>query len=158
MPWTFACAFAVNGLRAGNDDLFDREIVLPNDFKHLCCAERIHMHILRNLRHVTAVRGLVKNNVDSIERSSNRIAIPYVALNEFRLGIYPCRLSATVRLRFEIIQGPHLPTLLHKSVYNMRADQARCASDECAFHHLVSVAAVFDRRKCQTAATALSVP
>src|SRR5262249_55187045 len=28
MLWTFARAFAVNGLRAGNDDLFDREIVL----------------------------------------------------------------------------------------------------------------------------------
>ena len=35
MLWTLARAFAVNGLRAGNDDLFDREIFLANHFKHL---------------------------------------------------------------------------------------------------------------------------
>src|SRR4029077_520880 len=92
------------------------------------------MHVFRDLRHITAVRGLVKNNVDLIERGSNRIAIPHVAQDEFRLGIYPCRLSAAVRLRLEIIQRAHLPAFAHKKIDNMRADQTRSASDECAFH------------------------
>ena len=92
------------------------------------------MHIFRDFRHVTAVCGLVKNNVDPIERGSNRIAIPHVALDEFRLGIYPCRLSAPVRLRLEIIQCANLPTFTHEKIDNVRADQTRGASDECAFH------------------------
>src|SRR5438093_291784 len=54
------------------------------------------MHKFRDLRHVPAVRGLVKKHVDASERSGNRIVIPHVALDEFRLGIYPCRLSASV--------------------------------------------------------------
>ena len=108
------------------------------------------MHIFRDLRHVTAVRGLVKNNVDPIERGSNRIAIPHVALDEFGLGIYPCRLSAAVRLRLEIIQRAHLPTFAHEKIDNMRADQTRGASDECAFssfiRHLVAHSAHRSRR------------
>jgi hypothetical protein len=110
------------------------------------------VHIFGNLRHVTAVRGLMENNVDSLERSSNRIAIPHVALDEFRFGIYPRRFSAAVRLRLEIIQSAHLPAFAHEKIDNVRADQTRGASDECAFHHLVSVAAVSDRRKCQIGA------
>ena len=94
------------------------------------------MHVFRDLRHVTAVRGLVKNNVDPIERGSNRIAIPHVALDEFRLGIYPCRLSAAVRLRLEIIQRANLPTFAHEKIDNVRADQTRGAGDECAFHFI----------------------
>jgi hypothetical protein len=76
----------------------------------------------------------VKNNLDPIERTSNRIAIPHVAPDEFRLGIYPRRLSVAVRLRLEIIQSAHLPTFAHEKIDNVRADQTRGASDECAFH------------------------
>src|SRR5438094_9516101 len=94
------------------------------------------MHKFRDLRHVPAVRGLVKNHVDASERSGNRIAIPHVALDEFSLGIYPCRLSAAVRLRLEIIQSAHLPTLAHEKIDNVRADQTRGASDECALHFI----------------------
>src|SRR5204863_8916424 len=133
---TFARAFAVNGLRAGNDDLFDREIFLSNHFKHLCRAQRIHVHKFRDLRHVPAVRGLVKNNLDPIERGSNRIAVSHVALDQFGLGVYPCRLSAAVRLRLEIIQRAHLPTFAHEKIDNVRADQTRSASDECALHFI----------------------
>jgi hypothetical protein len=116
---TLARAFAVNGLRAGNDDLFDREVFLANDFNHLGRAQRIHVHIFRDLRHVTAKGGLVKNNVDVVERSSNRITIPHVSPDEFGLGIYPCRLSAAVGLRLEIIQRANLPTLAHEKIDNV---------------------------------------
>jgi hypothetical protein len=94
------------------------------------------VHKFRDLGHVPAVRGLVKNNLDPIERRSNRIAIPHVALDEFCLGIYPCRLSAAVRLRLDIIQRAHLPTFAHEKIDNVRADQTRGASDECAFHSI----------------------
>jgi hypothetical protein len=80
------------------------------------------MHIFRNLGHVTAVRGLVKDNINPVERSGNLTAITHVALNEFRLGIYPGRLAAAVRLRFEIIQRAHLPTFAHEKINNMGAD------------------------------------
>src|SRR5262249_20943737 len=126
---TLARAFAVDGLRAGNDDLFNWQIPFANDFEHLCGAQRIHMHKFRDLGHVTAVRGLVKNDVDPVERSRNRVAIPHVALDEFRLGIYPRRLSTAVRLRLEIIKRAHLPTLAHEKIDNVRTDQTRGASD-----------------------------
>jgi len=80
------------------------------------------MHIFYDLGHVTAVRGLVKNNVDPIERGSNRIAIPHVALDEFGPGVYPCRLSAAVRLRLEIIQRAYLPAFSNEKIDNVRTD------------------------------------
>ena len=45
------------------------------------------MHKLHNLGHVTAVGGLVKNNVDPSKCSSDRVAITQVSMDEFRLGI-----------------------------------------------------------------------
>ena len=53
---------------------------------------------------------------------------------EFRLRINPCRLSAAVRLRLEIIQSANLPTFAHEKIDNVRADQTRGAGNECAFH------------------------
>ena len=38
------------------------------------------------------------------------------------LRIYPCRLSAAVRLWLEIIQRANLPTLAHEKIDNVRAD------------------------------------
>ena len=49
-------------------------------------------------------------------------------------GFIHVRLSAAMRLRLEIIQSAHLPILVHEKIDNVRADQTRCASDECAFH------------------------
>ena len=94
------------------------------------------MHIFRDLWHVTAVRGLVKNDVNPVQRGGNRIPIPDVALDEFGVGIYPCRLSAAVCLRLEIIQRTHLPTFAHEKIENVRADQTRGPGDKCAFHFI----------------------
>ena len=93
------------------------------------------MHEFRDLGHVTAVRRLMKHNVDAVERSSDRVAIPHVALDKFRLGIYPWRLSAAVRLRLEIIHCPHRPAFRYEKIDNMRADQTRATGDECALRH-----------------------
>ena len=77
----------------------------------------------------------MKNNFDPIECSGNCIAISNVALDEFRFGIYPRWLPTTMRLRFEIIQPAHLPTFTEEKIDNVRADQTRGASDECALRH-----------------------
>jgi hypothetical protein len=71
----------------------------------------------------------MKNNVDLIECGTYRIAISHVALDEFRLGIYPRWFSAAVRLRFEIIQSAHVPTFPHEKIDNVRTDQTRRAGD-----------------------------
>ena len=71
----FAGAFAINSLRARSHDFFDRQLFLPDYFEHLCGAERVHVHKFCHLGHVTAVRSLVKDDVDLIQRSRNRIAI-----------------------------------------------------------------------------------
>src|SRR5262249_28744350 len=113
---------------------FYRKIFLSNNFEHLCCAKRIYMHIFCDLWHVTAVRSLVKNYFDPIERSRNRIAVSDVPLDEFRAGIYPRRLSTSVSLGFEVIQYAHLPPFAHEKIDNVRADQTRGASDKCVLH------------------------
>ena len=93
------------------------------------------MHKFRNLGHVTAVRGLVKNDVDLVECSSDRIPIPHVALDKFRLPIDPRWPSAAMRLRFKIIKRAYSPAFVHETVDNVRADQACATSDQGAFSH-----------------------
>src|SRR5438045_3850460 len=95
------------------------------------------MHIFRDLRHIAAIRSLVKNNVDPVQGSRNSIAIPHVALDEFRFWIYPCWFSAPMCLRLQIIQSAHLPTFAHEKVYNVGTNQTCGASDECTFHHFI---------------------
>src|SRR5438067_2736348 len=60
---TIARAFAVDSLRAGDHDFLNRQVFLADDLEYLGRAERIYMHKFRNLWHVTAVGGLVKNDV-----------------------------------------------------------------------------------------------
>jgi hypothetical protein len=96
MVWTITGAFAVNSLRACDDDFLNRQILLADYFKHLGSAERIHVHKFCHLWHVTAVGSLVKNDVDFVECGGNRLAIAQIAVNEFRFGVDPRRLSAAM--------------------------------------------------------------
>src|SRR4029453_13709611 len=105
---TIAGAFAVNSLRAGNNNFLNRQGFLADYFKHLGSAERIHMHKFCDLGHVTPVGCLVKNHVDLVERGGNRIAITQITLNEFRFLVDPGRLSPPVSLWFQIIERPNL--------------------------------------------------
>src|SRR5262249_4120376 len=135
--WAVAGAFAVNGLRTGKDDLLDWQLFLANDFEHLARAKRIYMNKFSDLRHVTPVSRLVKHDVNSVKRSGNYVAIPHVALHEFRVWIHPCRFSPPVRLRLEIIERAYLPACTQKEIDKMRDNQAGATSDQCAFCHVV---------------------
>src|SRR4029077_20210045 len=78
---TVAGAFAVDSLRAGDDDFLNRQVFLAADFEHLGSAERIYMHKFRNLWHITAVGSLVKNDVYLVERGDDRVAITQITVN-----------------------------------------------------------------------------
>ena len=110
---TFAGAFAVNGLRACDDDFFYRQIVLADNFEHLRCPERIHVHKFGDFRHVTTIGSFVKDDVDLVQSGGDRVAISQIALDEFRAFINPVWLAALVRVRLEIIEHAHFPAFAH---------------------------------------------
>jgi hypothetical protein len=61
----------------------------------------------------------VKNDVYLVERGDDRVAITQITVNEFRLFVDPSWLSATVGLRFQVIERPNLPAFVHEKVDNM---------------------------------------
>ncbi len=87
-----------------------------------------------DLRHVPAVSRLVKDDVDLVERRCDCVAIAQVALEEFCLFVNPRRFTAAMRLRLKIIESAHPPALTHEKIDNVRANQARAAGNERAFH------------------------
>ena len=80
------------------------------------------MNIFRNLGHVPAVSGLVKDDVDLIQRGGDRFAIADVAFDEFHFRVDPSRLAAAMRLWFEIIEHPNVPAFVHEQIGNVRPD------------------------------------
>src|SRR5712671_6423951 len=78
-------ALAVNRLGTGYHDFADRKILLANDFKELSRSERVYMHILRDLRHVPAVCGLVKDDIDIAQGFIHRRAVAHIALDKLDL-------------------------------------------------------------------------
>ncbi len=77
------------------------------------------MNVFRDLGHVAAVSGLVKDDIDLIQRSSDRFTVADVAVSEFDLGIDPSRFTATMRLRLKIIQDANFPALAHQQIGNV---------------------------------------
>jgi hypothetical protein len=90
----------------------NRQVLLANDFQHLRGAEAVNAHVFRNLRHVTAVGRLVKDNVDAPQRGTHRLAIGYVAFDEFGVVSDPGRLSVAMRLRLEVVQDADAPAFV----------------------------------------------
>ena len=129
MGRAIAGAFTVNSLRARDDYLLNRQLLLAYNFKHLRRAERIDVNKFRDLGHVTAVSGLMKYEINLVERGGDRVAIAQIALDEFRIFVNPRWLAATVRLRLQIVESAHLPPFAHEKIDGVRADQARAASD-----------------------------
>src|SRR5881409_1918008 len=116
---TIAGPFAVNSLRARNDNLLNRQGFLADHFEHLGSAERIHVHKFCDLWHVTAVGSLVEDDVDLVERGGNRVTITQITVNEFRLLVDPSRLSAAMSLWFQIIERPDLPAVIHQKAHDV---------------------------------------
>ena len=116
---TLAGPLAVNSLGARNNDLPNRQGFLADHFKHLRSTKRIHMHKFCDLRHVTPVGSLVKNDIDLVERGGDRVAITQIAVNEFRLLVDPRWYSAAMSLWFQIVERPNLPAIVHEQIHHM---------------------------------------
>src|SRR5205085_8655748 len=91
MGWTHPRTFAVHRLRTRHYDLADGQVFLTDHLEHERSAERIYLHILGDLRHVTAVSRLMENNIDIFNCSGNRLSIPNIALEKFGFGVNPVR-------------------------------------------------------------------
>ena len=70
--------FAVNGLRARDDDFAHRQPFSRITSEHLRCAERIDMHVFRDLA-CNRRRQPGENDVDLVKRSADR-AVAQIAL------------------------------------------------------------------------------
>ena len=91
------------------------------------------MNVLHDLRHVTAVGRLVKDDVDLVERGSDSFAIAQIAFHEFDPLVNPSWPAAAVSLRFEIVEHANFPTFAHKQISDVRSNQASTAGNERAF-------------------------
>src|SRR5437763_9169111 len=130
---TLSGALAVNCLRARDDEFFNWQSFLANDFEHLCRTKRVHVNEFGNLRHIPAVSRLVKNDFDIFKRGRYCGMIAQIALNEFRFFFEPGWFSAAMRLRLEIIERAHSPTFADQHVHEVRADEASGSRHQGAF-------------------------
>src|ERR1051326_8021793 len=94
-----------------------------NHFEHLRCAKRIHMHKFRDLRHVSTVSRLVKNNVDLIERGRDCVALAQITLEKLGLLVYPLRFSRGIALPPQYYRPP-APASFHAGEDQQRASQS----------------------------------
>src|SRR4029077_7733971 len=124
-----AGTFAVDSLRARNHDFFYRQAFFADNFEHLRRAEGIHVDEFCKLRHVTAIRSLMEDDIDVVYRGSDRIAIAQIRFDEFRLFVNPRWLPPPVGLGLEIIQPTHVPALPHENIDNVGPDKACGTSD-----------------------------
>ena len=126
-------AFAVDGLRAGDEDLADGQLLVADDLEHLRGAEAVDEDVLGHLGHVAAVGRLVEDDVDVFERGVHGVVVLHVALAELGCRIDPCGFAMFVGLGLEIIEDAHRPAFAHKQIDDVRADQACAAGDERSF-------------------------
>jgi len=136
MLGTNSRTLAVNRLRTGHYYLADGQVLLANNFQKLGSSERVYVHVFRNLRHVTAVGGLVEDDVDIAQGVGHGRPIAHIALQKLDLIGNPGRLAATMRLWFEIVEHADLPSVGHEQVGDVRTDEAGPARDESAFSFL----------------------
>jgi hypothetical protein len=113
---TEGSAFAVDGLRGGDDDFSEGHSLVADDLEHLGCAEAVDLDILSHLRHVAAVGSLVEDDVYTFECRSHGLPVTDVGVQELGLGWYPGRLAVAVGLGFEVVEDAHPVTLLQEQV------------------------------------------
>ncbi len=90
--------------------------MFPDDLEHLGSAETIYPHIFRDLRHVTAVRRLMKHDVDVAQSSGDSLPIGNIAFAELDVIANPGRFAFSVRLRLKIIENPNPPAFAFQQV------------------------------------------
>src|SRR4029453_13789845 len=124
-----ARTLTVNRLRAGNDYFLDGQIFFPNEFEYLRRAERIHVHVFRHLRHVTAIRRLMKNYIDIPQDVLNGLTITQIAPYKLGILVDPRWFPSLVRIWFEVVEDSHPPAFVHEQIGDVRTDQTRSAGD-----------------------------
>src|SRR5205085_2711009 len=121
-------AFTVNRHRRCNDEFFDLRLARQNCFEQngraeIVCAH-VSLYLVHRLAHADFGR-LMKNYVDSFERTIDDLTIAHITLNEFgawvnvgRRGIF------AVHLRHERIENSHTIFALDNGIDQVRADKA----------------------------------
>ena len=102
-------AFAVNGLGACHDNLFDGQVVIADHFEQLRGAEAVDEDILGHLGHVAPVGGLVEDDVDVLERRKHGVVVLDLALAELGRGIDPGGLAEFVGVGLEVVEDADGP-------------------------------------------------
>ena len=75
--------------------------------------------------------SLVKDHVHSLQCATHVIRVAHIALDKLRFGRNPARLPFEVGGRFQVIQDAHGVPAFQQEIHNVRANQARLASDKC---------------------------
>ena len=125
-------AFAVDGLRAGDENFFDRQVVVADELEHLRGAEAVDEDVLRHLRHIAAVGRLVEDDVDVLECGEHRCRVLHIALHEFGGGINPAWAAELVGIGLEVVEDADTPAFADEEVGDVRPDEARASGDKRA--------------------------
>ena len=124
--------FAVDGHRRRDDDLLELVACGEDLLKEDRRAEGVDRRVALDLVHRLADpdrRREVYDSIDAHERSTNRIAVAHIRLDELRLRIQVRPDDAVVDLRVERVEYAYLVPLLEQEVDDVRADEPRAASD-----------------------------
>src|SRR5918994_4964402 len=112
MLFTEDSSLAVDGLRGGDDELFDRKVLVADELQHLGGGEAVDVYVLGHLGHVAAVGGLVEDYVHVCESRRDCWPVSDVGFKELDLGWYPRRFTLAVDLGFEVVEDAHRVALL----------------------------------------------
>src|SRR3954453_4552029 len=80
--WAGHRSLAVDGLRGGDYDLTNRQVLIADDLEHLGGAEAVDVYVLAHLRHVAAVCRLVENYVNVLQRRAYSSSVTDVGVYE----------------------------------------------------------------------------
>src|SRR5918995_3834900 len=116
MLFTEDSSLAVDGLRGGDDDLFDRKVLVADELQHLGGGEAVDEYVLGHLRRVAAVGGLVEDYVHVSEGRRNGCPVSDVGVKELDVEWYPGRFTLAVGLGFEVVEDAHRVALLYEQV------------------------------------------
>ncbi len=135
-------AFGVDGLRGGDDDFLDGELVVADELEHLGGAEGVDQDVLGHFGHVATVGCLVEDDVDVLERGEHGVGVLDFALAELSGGVDPGGFAEFVGVGLEVVEDADGVAVAEEEVDEMGADEAGAAGDEGALSvrgHVVDV-------------------
>ena len=87
-------AFAVDKLGAGNDNLFDRQLLLDDQFVEQGCADAVDVKKMRKIREQILIGRQMNDGIHTAQRLGPVVPIPHVAHDAFGPRRHPIRPSA----------------------------------------------------------------